>query len=481
MVSRPSSPAAPDVRRPLRKTAGRRRLCWAAALLAACAPYQPQPLEPEALVTARAARSPAAATDCVGRLDAATPWPPAVWDARSAGLLAMCAHPLVLQAVAEADAAQARARAAGALPPPVAGLGGERHTESGLDGSRRSLSLALDWLLQPFGQREAAVDGARLEAARAAVLADQARLRARTRARDAWVQRGQARQRLALARSTTELREAWVAALARREAAGFISRAELTLAAEALARDRLTQTEAESALQAAEDLVAATLGLSPPAVRLLVADDAGAAAVFDAAAAPLADATAALRRHPDMLLALADYALAENRVRQQVLRQYPELRAGPGLAWDRGDRVWRIGVGFPLTFLQDVRPFVAAAEADRTARAAAAAAVQERLLGELEAARGLVTLTQQQLGRADEVRERARQSLARAQRSFEAGAGDRVELLVARLEDTRAALLQVDARGRWLAALGRLDDAAAMPAFPHRTDLPAGAAAESKP
>jgi outer membrane protein, heavy metal efflux system len=60
--------------------------------------------------------------------------------------------------------------------------------------------------------------------------------------------------------------------------------------------------------------------------------------------------------------ALAEYAVAESRLRLEVARQFPDLELGPGFVWDEGVHRWTLA--FALPALLGSRNWGAITEAD---------------------------------------------------------------------------------------------------------------------
>jgi len=105
---------------------------------------------------------------------------------------------------------------------------------------------------------------------------------------------------------------------------------------------------------------------------------------IDATALPAAErAEALLARHPLIKVAEADYAAAEQQLRLEIRRQYPDLDIGPSYSFDEGLSRFGLGVGISLPLWNRNRQAIAEALAVRTQARAQAEAIVEQVLSEL--------------------------------------------------------------------------------------------------
>lgn len=162
------------------------------------------------------------------------------------------------------------------------------------------------------------------------------------------------------------------------ETRGELARAEARLfRIEAIeARAKLSALESELAIARGELL--RTIGLAPTTD---LAFDPGAIE----AAVTVSDE--AVREHPRLAVARAEYAIAERTLELEVRRQYPDLEIGPGYGEQDGDRQFVLGLGVALPILNANRQAILEAEAAREAARVAAEAEVESLVAEAVRAR----------------------------------------------------------------------------------------------
>ncbi|MCC6546860.1 TolC family protein [Candidatus Sumerlaeota bacterium] len=192
--------------------------------------------------------------------------------------------------------------------------------------------------------------------------------------RGAWID-WQSRQRaLASSRRTVEEFAGITGITTRLEKAGELITAEGVAFRLAEARAKSDSARLASEVEEARHQVLALAGLMPDAPITLLDED-----------APTDDALvierqALLSGNPEVLLRAAEYDVAEEGLRLEVRRQYPDLQIGP--AYGREDALGRIGVSFsiPLPLLNRNGRAIAEARASRdAARGAWEEAVQHAL------------------------------------------------------------------------------------------------------
>ncbi|MBU3693839.1 MAG: hypothetical protein FGM40_03305, partial [Rhodocyclaceae bacterium] len=171
----------------------------------------------------------------------------------------------------------------------------------------------------------------------------------------------------------------------------------------------------------------------------------------------------ALQNRLDLARELALYQVAEANVRLEVARQYPQLRLGPGLVWDQGDRIWQIGLALPLALLHRNQAGIAAAEARRSAQAAQTVARQTAVAGEVETARRRVVALAGPLLAARREAEAAGRHVGLVRQQFDAGAADAATLIAARALAQQARRQVQDATILWRQAQWALEAALQAP------------------
>ncbi len=183
----------------------------------------------------------------------------------------------------------------------------------------------------------------------------------------------------------------------RLEAAGELTRAEARLLRAQLVQSRtdLAQSELIESLARAELL--GLMGLPPDAdIELLPSLTPLAPAVPGDAYQRLIESNSALA------VSRAEYQVAEESLRLEIRKQYPDLSIGAGFGEESDDRLL-LGVSVPIPVFNANRAGIADAKARREFARAAAESTYERLARELKVAR--MTLESTRMQRAEFERE----------------------------------------------------------------------------
>lgn len=434
-------------------------------LLSGCIAYQPHPVEPAAMGSARAAHK-LDATVVMTRL--ASMAPTANWNGQDWDRLAL----FVAMVGSNADVAQSRAAiasargarlAAGARPGPTLTLTGE-YAGRAPEASPWLFGGALDFPIDAGGRRSS-----RLEVADLGIIAAQYDFAetvwsTRMALRQSLVDRLLADRRLAASGALATLRQRQFAVVERRVAAGSASRADLERvradAADAVRR----QGEARAAAIAADAGIAVALGVPVP-------DVAGRPWRWDGfetpAPQPSANATerlAALTGRADVLKAATLYDQAEANLRGEIAKQYPAISIGPGYTWERGLVKIPVNLALVLPPLDGNRGAIAAAEARRTEAGAGVEATVATAGAAIDLALAETRQTRQQLEQVRSVEMVAAIRLAQqADRELNAGMIDRGEWAAAQAGTTLARLSELDALAAVHAADARLETALRRP------------------
>jgi outer membrane protein TolC len=153
----------------------------------------------------------------------------------------------------------------------------------------------------------------------------------------------------------------------------------------------------------------------------------------------------AMTARPDVLAALARYEAAEEALRLEVRRQYPDIRVGPGLGWDQGAFKWALSATAELPILNQHRGLIAEAHARREVAGAQLLALQAKILGDLDTALATQGSARARLAEAEQLLAERRALSAAIRRQFEAGEIDRLTLRTLEVEATLADLDRVTA------------------------------------
>lgn len=239
--------------------------------------------------------------------------------------------------------------------------------------------------------------------------------------RELWVQWSAETTRLALATELVERLRAVSALAARQEQAGVMSKIDARLFRVELAGSEADVITATARAKELELQTRDILGLAPNAPVRLV----GTVAFEPRGTDPGWLQGMLESANPELLAVRSEYAVAEESLRLEVRKQYPDLTIGPGYGSDRGEDRVLLGLQLPLPLWNRNQPGVARATANR------------------EVARGRYESTVEQLA----------SKLAIARTRFDAGRAVReaVESRVLPLADEQ------DADVRRVAELGRVD------------------------
>jgi cobalt-zinc-cadmium efflux system outer membrane protein len=350
--------------------------------LAGCRSYEPEPLDLAAHRGEVSARLDdlEPARDFLARLAAAgVPVPdrfdPADGLTLAEGeVLALFQNPDLRLARWEAGIAAATARNAGRWQDPVFGFDAEEVLSG---GEPFIYGLTLQMTIPVSGRLE--VERDRADAAFSADLADLVAAEWRTRAavRRAWVTWTMRQQSVRLLEELADRTDRISAIADRLESAGGIGRTESRLIRVERDMRRTQAIEMAAEADAARLDILALMGLSPDAaVRLLPAADAPPAPVTDD---PLARLIAA---NPSLAALRARYAVAEETLRLEIRRQYPDITIGGGYGSEGDDRLL-FGFSIPIPIFDRNVPAIEDATARRAVARATAENAFERLAVDL--------------------------------------------------------------------------------------------------
>jgi outer membrane protein, heavy metal efflux system len=439
-------------------------------LLAGCAHFQPQPLAPEKTAAQFESR----------RLNDASlkkfieqnsghdlqNWPLESWDLNSLTLAAFYFHPDLDVARAQWRVAEAGVKTAGARPNPSVTV--TPGYDSGIPGnfSPWLVPVSFDVPVETAGKRAKRVAEA-LDASKSAywnliTTAWQIRSGVRARQLDFTV----AGRRASLLNDQLAAQEQIVKLLQQRFDAGEISRPELVTAQIAMNKTRLDFFDTQANQAESRSRLAESLGVNAAALDgLNLAFNFSATAPDDLTSA---DARRiALLGRSDIRGALADYATAEDDLRLQIAKQYPDLHLGPGYAWNNGnagDSQWSLGFTLELPILDQNQGPIAEAKTRRELAAAQFTALQAKVIGEINRAVAGYNLADGQLKTGDELLAAEQRQQKSAQAQLEAGAADKLDSLSAQMELNSATLANLDGQVKFQTALGALEDALQRPA-----------------
>jgi outer membrane protein, heavy metal efflux system len=256
-----------------------------------------------------------------------------------------------------AGEAVASARNAGRWEDPVFGFDGERIlsnvSQPWIAGASLAVTLPFSGRLDAEKREACAAE----RAAIARVVDGEWALRMHVRA--AWLQWSYQGLRTEATRRLLDRLGGIVTTASRLEEAGEISRIEARIFRAEQASRTIELESGETKSRELELEVKALIGLVPDApVRLLTATDVGPRPGVDVA------------RHPHLAALAASYAVAEEALRLEIRKQYPDLTVAPGAKAEDGDGRVTLGLELPIPVWNRNRKAIAEACARReTARA----------------------------------------------------------------------------------------------------------------
>jgi len=403
-------------------------------LAGGCQSYERKPLDMDAMRAAWLARSPWNQTvrEFAARLEQAesgtggttTGFDPSDGlTLAEAEAVTLVFNPNLRRARLEANVTRATAAHAGLWQDPVLGVDLERIVSGAsggggnawVAGSTIGITIPISGRLEAEKARAGASFGAELDRVVAKEWATRSALR------ELWIEWSAACVRVEVTEDVIA-RLGEVASLADKQGqAGSISRIDARLFRVELAGREADLIAATARAKELELQVRAMLGLAPQTSLTLVAS-----VVFDARTTQIDALRTQLDSfNPELIAVRAEYEVAEQSVRTEVRKQYPDLVIGPGYASDEGDSRVLLGLSLPIPLWNRNQQGIAEATARR------------------EVARGRFETTYEHLT----------SMLAIAFTRFEAGKAQRelIERVVVPLADEQ------EADVRKVAALGRVD------------------------
>ena len=463
----------------------RRFLTFGLVLLAGCARFQPQPISPAKSAVNLEGRS---LTNSALKVFLEknlhrefANWPAEKWDFEMLTFAAFYFHPSLDVARAQWHAAQAGVKTAGGLPNPtltvtpgydVSALSGVNPWFPGVD---------LDLPIETAGKR-----GKRISAA--GHLSESARLNIATAAwqvrsgvRSSLLNYIAAQRRAALLQKQVAAQEQIVKLLGQKAEVGDIASSELTPSRVALSKARLDLADAQQQFAEARVNLAEAIGVSvnalgvPPSggnTNPVEPPEGGTPNIafdFDREPEGVKNLTSmeiqqqALLSRTDILSALAEYAAAEDALRLEIAKQYPDVHLNPGYQFDQGEDKWSLGIGVDLPVFNRNQGPIAEAKARREESAARFNALQTKVLAEIERATAVFRVSEKNSAALQSLsadQEKRRNSV---EAQFKAGATERLDFLNAELESATSQLVLLDGQTKLQLAVGALEDAVQRP------------------
>ncbi len=449
-------------------------LIFGTFLLAGCAHYQPQPVSPEqtaAMLESRRLDDPGLRTFLEQNLGLPLAgWPLENWDLNELTLAAFYFHPALEVARTQWLVAAAGVKTAGARPNPSVSYDPSYDSQIPGNYSPWLVPLTFDIPIETAGKRSKRIAEAEKVSESARWNFISAAWQIRRDVRSSLLELQIAGQRATLLEQQFAAQKKIVSLLKQRFAAGEISRMEVATVQIALNKTQMDLSNAESARAAAHAQLAGALGLSEAALagghfKLDFSSD--HLSTHNLAHLTSSDArTVALHSRADVLAALADYAAAEDDLRLEIAKQYPDLHLGPGYAWNNGnagDNQWLLGATLELPILDQNQGPIAEATARRKLAAAKFVELQSQIIGEIDRSLAGLRAAHEQMKNGNELLAAEQQQEKATQSEVAAGAAEQLDVLNAQLETNAALLTRLDNEAKLQSAIGQLEDALQQP------------------
>lgn len=449
-------------------------------LLAGCASFQPRPIDPSTTAAALEARTldaPALRRFIERNLGhEVAPWQPQSWDMTLLTLAAFYYHPDMDVARAKWNMADAAVIIAGGHPNPDLGSSAQYNRDAPAAVSPWTLGWSLNIPFETANKRGYRAEQAQYLSQAARLNLAAAAWQVRSRLRAALLDNQAAQQNEAALLEQEAAQAEMVRLMEKRLAVGEAARPDVTQSQISLAQTRLALQNARILFGQVRTRLATAIGVPTDALSNV------AISLNGFALPPPEDMDAAglhrwaLTNRADILAALAEYEASQAALQLEVANQYPNLRLGPGYTWDAGAAKWSLGLSLPLPLLNRNEGPIAEAEARRKLAAANFAAVQARVLGEIEQALAGYRSAAQALAAADTSLAEHKQVRRSAVAQFKAAEIDRLGTVSTQ---TVVTLADVARGNAWVAAqraLGRIEDALQRP-----LDAPLPAVPETNP
>lgn len=438
-----------------------------AGQLAACAHFQPKPLSAGTSIArfeSRSLESPGLRAFLAAN-QVAAPARGAAWNLKALTLTAFYYQPALAEARERLLAAQAARITAGERPNPSISL--TPGYDAGVPGAVHPwiVPLSVDWPIETAGRRGYRLAEAQhlAAAARWDLIGTIWRVRARVRA--ALLALYAARGSESLLDRQESTRQQLVRLLEGQLRAGNVSSYEVAQARIALDRAILAKQAAAGQRRQARIALAGALGVPLHAL-------AGARFSFpDLKTLPLGLTRPQVRQQAlleraDVRAALERYAASQSALQLQIARQWPDIRLGPGFAWNAqlaGDRQWELGLSLPLPILNHDQGPIAEAETRRALAAAHFLTVQSAALTRIDSSLAAYDSARAQLTTADSLLGNLERQIDSVNAQVAAGEVQPLELVNARLAYESGAQNRLAALIRAQQALGLLESAMQSP------------------
>ncbi len=254
------------------------------------------------------------------------------------------------------------------------------------------------------------------------------------------------------------------ALISQRLKAGEGSQPELSLAQSILEQARVREAQAAARVPETRNTLSVALGV--PVEALDGAQLSWSALEHPPEQSSLSPAMIqrlAFTNRIDLRTQLARYAAADEALKLEIAKQFPDITLNGGYAWDGGDNIFDLGPSIVLPVFNQNQGPIAEAEARRRQLRAEFLAMQDGIIGQ---ARGALERYRGALAALDAARRAMdfqSRRLEQTERAFSVGEVDALFLSQNRLQDLAARDGYLTTLGNAQAALGTLEDSVQRP------------------
>jgi outer membrane protein, heavy metal efflux system len=440
-----------------------------AGVLQGCATYHPEPLEPSKVAQqfdSRSMSNPGLCQYLGANMGANLPsCPPPQWNLAALTLVGFYYSPAIAVAdarVHEADAAVITARA---VPNPTLHFGPQFREAISPNFAPWGIgSFNLDMPIETAGKRG-------YRTAEAQRLADAARLAAgetawavQSRIRDALLQYMLDLRERELSTHEEETLAIVVRLVEQRVNAGGASQLELYLAQSSLQAAKLKSIEIVSRVSVDRNALAATLGAPAQALDGVAFSWPGLDSPPDQQSlSPAGIQRLALLNRIDLRRQLAQYAAADEALKLEIAKQYPDINIAGGYSWEGGENIFELGPSAVLPIFNQNQGPIAEAEARRREVAAEFLAMQSGIIEQSQTNLTRYRGALDALSEAHNAAQLSTKRLGQARRAVAVGESDTVVLAQAQLQDLSLQQGLLDSVKNAQTALGALEDSIQRP------------------
>ncbi len=448
-------------------------IVWFIPLLACvfwgCATYHPEPLEPASVARQLNSRSLSNPGLCEylklnlgGQLSSC---PPREWDLASLTLVGFYYSPDLGVADARVREADAAVVTAHGMPNPTVHVGPQYRESMSPNFAPWGIgSFTLDLPIETAGKR-----GYRI--AEAQRLADAARLAA---GETAWAVRSRIRAALLqllfdvrgrdLAAQEEETLAQMAVLFTQRAKAGGASQPELSFALSSLQAAKVNSARANARVSEDRNMLSATLGLPVEALDGVGFSWPGLDSPPDQQSlSPAAIQRLAMLNRIDLRRELAQYAAADEALKLEIAKQYPDINIAGGYSWEGGENIFELGPSAVLPVLNQTQGPIAEAKARRKEVAAQFVALQAAIIEQSQATliryRGALIA----LAAARSSARLQASRLGQAKRALAVGESDRATVAQTQLQHLAAQQSVIESLTNAQTTLGALEDSIQRP------------------